>query len=106
MEDDLRKLLEDTILTVSPSTPIKEVVRRMKDETSSCVLVVDEENLAGIFTEHDVLCKLASADSQVFDAPISELMTPNPESLKETDSVAAARKIVEDEFKAREEQKT
>ena len=90
MEDDLRKLLEDTILTVSPATPVKEVVRRMKDETSNCVLVIDEENLAGIFTEHDVLCKLAGAEPQVFDAPISELMTPNPESLKETDSVAAA----------------
>ncbi|HEV7843203.1 MAG TPA: CBS domain-containing protein [Pyrinomonadaceae bacterium] len=90
MEDDLRKLMEDATLSVHSSTPVREVIRRMKEDASSCALVVDDDKLAGIFTEHDVLCKLTAAKEDALDAPISELMTPHPDALKETDSVAAA----------------
>lgn len=91
MEDDLRQLLEDSTLTVGPEVSAGEVVRRMKEATASCVLIVDDGRLAGIFTEHDVLCKLAGAqDGGALNTPIKELMTLNPEALQETDSVAAA----------------
>lgn len=90
MEDDLSKLLEDSALRVDSNTPVREVVRRMKEEASNCALVVDGDRLAGIFTEHDVLCKLAGGKDEALSAPISELMTHHPDVLKETDSVAAA----------------
>jgi CBS domain-containing protein len=90
MEDDLSQLMEDASLSVRAETPVREVLRRMKEDASSCALVMDEGGLVGIFTEHDVLCKLAPAEESVLAAPISELMTPHPEVLKETDSVATA----------------
>ena len=91
MEDNLSQLLEDSALTVSPDTPVAEVVRLMKESTASCALIVDGENLAGVFTEHDVLCKLAGdAQRDHLKAPISQLMTLHPEVLKETDSIASA----------------
>ena len=91
MEDKLSKVLEDRTLTVGPDTPAREVVRLMKEVASSSALVIDGTRLAGIFTEHDVLCKLSGAEkADKLQVPISELMTPQPESLKETDSIAAA----------------
>ncbi|MBD0372977.1 MAG: CBS domain-containing protein [Pyrinomonadaceae bacterium] len=90
MEDNLSKLLEDTHLRVTSDTPVREVVRSMKEGALSCALVVDGDKLSGIFTEHDVLCKLAEGKEETLDAPISELMTFHPDILKETDSVAAA----------------
>jgi CBS domain-containing protein len=92
MEDDLSKLLEDSTLTVSPETPARDVVRRMKETAANCALILEGNKLAGIFTEHDVLCKLAGAgtEGRDLDSPISDLMTPHPEALHETDSVAAA----------------
>ena len=90
MEDKLSQLLEDETLTVGPETPVSEVIRRMKETAMSSALVVDGQNLAGIFTEHDVLCKLASNAEQTLATPIRELMTPQPETLNETDSVASA----------------
>jgi CBS domain-containing protein len=90
MEDDLKQLLEDATLSVSSSMPVEEVVRRMKEDASGCALIVDDGKLAGIFTEHDVLCKLGAAQDEVLQSPISELMTLHPDALKETDSVAAA----------------
>ena len=90
MEDDLRKLEREETVMVGPSTPAIEVVRRMKEAQAGCALVVDAGKLVGIFTEHDVLCKMTGAKSGGMDVAVSELMTANPESLRETDSVAAA----------------
>lgn len=90
MEDDLKELLEETPLRVTPDTPTGEVIRRMKETTASCVLVVEGDKLSGIFTEHDVLGKLSGGEDELLSSPISELMTFHPDVLKETDSVASA----------------
>jgi CBS domain-containing protein len=90
MEDDLSHLDHEETLVARPSDHVGEVVRRMKETNASCALVLEENRLAGIFTEHDVLSRLAGTGRDVLDAPVRDLMTPNPEALRETDSVAAA----------------
>ncbi|MDT5060582.1 MAG: hypothetical protein QOH63_1041 [Acidobacteriota bacterium] len=91
MEDDLSHLAQMETITARPLESALEVARRMKEAQTGCVLVVDDEGkLTGIFTEHDVLCKLMSAAGDAQDVPVSELMSANPETLRETDSVAAA----------------
>jgi signal-transduction protein with cAMP-binding, CBS, and nucleotidyltransferase domain len=90
MEDDLRRLSWEKALTVETEVPVGEVLRLMREAQTGSVLVVEGQRLAGIFTEHDMLCKVAGRDASTFSTPIRELMTPNPETLKETDSVAAA----------------
>jgi CBS domain-containing protein len=90
MEDDLSQLVRKEILTARPEEAVLEVARRMKESGASCALVIEGERLAGIFTEHDALRRLAGATEDVLNAPVSELMTANPEALRETDSVAAA----------------
>jgi CBS domain-containing protein len=69
-----------------------EVVRRMKAAQTGCALVLDtkDNQLKGIFTEHDVLTKMTPTTSQSNQVEVQELMSPNPETLHETDSVAAA----------------
>lgn len=90
MEDDLSRLAGEEALTVRPDEAVIEVALRMRESGASCALVIEGDRLAGIFTEHDVLRKLAGADEDILTTPVSELMTANPEALKETDSVAAA----------------
>ncbi|MEO8435430.1 MAG: CBS domain-containing protein [Pyrinomonadaceae bacterium] len=90
MEDDLRRLQLDETLFVSPDTPVREVVRRMKTAPTGCALVIEGDQLKGIFTEHDVLCKMTGAGGVAGDTAVKELMSPNPETLRESDSIAAA----------------
>ncbi|MEP6706933.1 MAG: CBS domain-containing protein [Pyrinomonadaceae bacterium] len=90
MEDDLRRLHQEETLFVSPETPAREVVRRMKEAQTGCALVLDGDQLKGIFTEHDVLCKMTGAAAVAVDVEVKTLMSPNPETLRETDSIAAA----------------
>ena len=91
MEDELAQLEQEESLTAAPDEPVTDVIERMKQANRGCVLVLDGDNLAGIFTERDALRKVAGAGAQeATKVPVSELMTPKPETLQETDSVAAA----------------
>jgi CBS domain-containing protein len=90
MEDDLRELEQEETLTVSPNEPAIKVVERMKQAQVGCALVLDGDELVGIFTEHDVLSKMTGPQARPTDVAVSELMSGNPETLRETDSVAAA----------------
>ena len=92
MEDNLSRLDQMEPLTVRPEEPALEVARRMKDAQTGCALVLDGEGkLVGIFTEHDVLRKLIAVERETRGGvSVSELMSGNPEALRESDSVAAA----------------
>ena len=93
MEDKLSSLERAETVTARPDESALEVARRLKEAQTGCALVLDGQGkLIGIFTEHDVLCKLVGADAQgnAKDVPVSKLMSGNPESLREADSVAAA----------------
>ncbi len=103
MEDNLSQLDHEKTISVAPDTPALEVARLMKDSNSGCALVLDGVKLVGIFTEHDVLLKMTgeSASEGASSAPesegqtlpgvlVKELMSPDPETLNEKDSVAEA----------------
>jgi CBS domain-containing protein len=90
MEDNLSQLDREDTLSVSPDTPAVEVARRMKAANLGCALVLDGTRLVGIFTEHDVLLRMTGADKDLAAVTVKELMSPNPETLHERDSVASA----------------
>lgn len=91
MEDNLSHLEQEETLMVSPEASALHVARWMKEAQTGCALVLDEAGkLVGIFTEHDVMSKLIGHADEAPDVPVSKLMSQNPETLRETDSVAAA----------------
>ena len=89
MEDDLREL-DQEFLSVTADTPAIEAVGKMKEARVGCVLVIDDGKLMGIFTERDILNKLTGKNASAPSTSVRELMSPNPETLQETDSVATA----------------
>jgi CBS domain-containing protein len=89
MEDDLRQL-EQEFLGVSPDASASEVIEKMKESRVGCALVLEEGKLIGIFTERDLLNKLTGKKATSPTTAVKELMSANPETLQETDSVATA----------------
>ena len=89
MEDDLRKL-EQEFLSVTSNTAAIDAINKMKEARLGCTLVIDDGKLLGIFTERDVLNRLAGKNSLPSTTRVSDLMSSNPETLRETDSVATA----------------
>jgi CBS domain-containing protein len=90
MEDNLGHLDQEESVLAEPPDSALAVARRMKEAGTGCALVLEGDKLVGIFTEHDVLCKLAGAKAGEPPVAVGELMRVNPEALEETDSVAAA----------------
>jgi signal-transduction protein with cAMP-binding, CBS, and nucleotidyltransferase domain len=89
MEDDISQL-DQEFLGVSPDTSALEVIGKMKAVGVGCALVLENGKLVGIFTERDLLNKLTGRDAQPDNTTVKELMSANPETLSERDSVATA----------------
>ena len=68
---------------VELSTPMAEVLARLKGKNVGCVQVVDEEGrLVGIFTERDVLYKVAGLIEDLDHIVVESLMTADPTALQ------------------------
>ena len=89
MEDNLSQL-DNEFLAVTPDTSASEVVSQMRQARLGCALIIDSGKLLGIFTERDLLNKLTGNAAQPPVIAIRQLMSPNPEVLFETESVATA----------------
>jgi CBS domain-containing protein len=81
-------------LTVSPHTTVTEAMRMMKTEHRSCVVITDDgtpnSKITGIFTERDVLYRVVDRGRNPAALPMSEVMTPDPETLSVRSSVASS----------------
>lgn len=75
--------------TVDQGTAVGEVIARMQSESLDCVLVTDDGNLVGIFTDRDAVLKVAGGRSDL-RRPVGELMTPDPVILRRDDPIAVA----------------
>jgi len=89
MEDNLSQL-EQEFLGVGPAVAALDVIRKMKAARVGCALVLDSGRLVGIFTERDILNKLVGKDAVTESTAVKDLMSANPETLQESDSVATA----------------
>jgi CBS domain-containing protein len=91
MEDPVSTLRPKPPVTVLPSATVGEAIRIMLDLDLGAVLVVDEAGtLRGIFSERDLLKKVAGIHIDYAGLPVARLMTPNPETITAGDSLAFA----------------
>ena len=77
-------------LVVSPSMPVREVLRLLVDNKVGCVVVAEQGKIAGIFSERDALLKLGERAAELAERPISDFMTSKVESLPPSAKIAFA----------------
>jgi CBS domain-containing protein len=89
VNDVERSLLRDRIhvlapklpITATPTTPLGDVLRLMVDRGIGCVVVVDGDKPVGIFSERDALQRIGARAAELSTRPVSEFMTPNPQTV-------------------------
>ena len=75
----IRDIIEgQTPLTTQLSTNVEKAATLMKEHGAGAILVLDDVNLVGIFTERDALYRVAAAGLDPQATPISEVMTTEP----------------------------
>jgi CBS domain-containing protein len=90
LKDRIEVLSPSPPQTVSLSTSVGEVLKKMVDKSIGCVIVVDGDQMRGIFTERDALTRVGADVATMIDRPIESLMTPDPVKLSARDKIAFA----------------
>ncbi len=77
-------------ICVAPGTSVRSAIERMNQGGVGCVLVEDKHQLAGIFTERDVLTKVVGTLMDLDRVTVDAVMTPDPEAISPDDRVSYA----------------
>jgi CBS domain-containing protein len=78
------------VLTCAPSTPVRAALEAMLQAERSCLLVVDDGQLVGIFTEREILTKVVGQPLDLEHTPVQVCMTPHATALGLDDELVYA----------------
>ena len=90
-------MLADKIVTLKLGSPLfvasgasmRQVIEIIQQAQAGSVLILDGKRLVGIMTERDVLMKVVARHVD-YDKPVDEFMTPNPRTLRPSDTIGDA----------------
>ncbi|HEV3257818.1 MAG TPA: CBS domain-containing protein [Gemmataceae bacterium] len=91
MEDPVSLLQPRVPVTVGSSTTIREAMQTMLARDIGALLIVgDDGKLLGVFSERDLLTKVAGTHEDYAGLPVRQFMTCNPETVTPGDTLAFA----------------
>jgi CBS domain-containing protein len=76
-------------LLLRPTDSVREAVRRMQENRTGCVLICQDGQLIGIFTERDLLRRVV-ATGKPLNVALRECMTPNPVTVRDSETIGIA----------------
>jgi CBS domain-containing protein len=89
MEDVVSQLNPRQAVTLPRTATVGEAIQVMLSHDIGAVLIVDDAGqLAGIFSERDLLTRVATPNADNKTRPVGEFMTPDTETVRPTDSLA------------------
>lgn len=77
-------IMSKDLVTIEASRSIRETIELMIKKDKGCVAVLNRGKLAGIFTERDVLKRVAVKELDTKNTAVEKVMTPNPVALPHT----------------------
>jgi len=82
-ERTIRQIIEGQVLVTAASTmTVTEAARVMKERNVGALMVVDDEKLAGVFTERDGLFRVLAAGRNGDATSLADVMTRNPRTIE------------------------
>ncbi len=90
IKDRIQILQPREPITVSPDSTIGDTLNKMMAGAQGCAMVVDGNDVVGIFTERDALLKMNVDAGRLSDEPVKSSMTANPIMLEAKNKIAFA----------------
>jgi CBS domain-containing protein len=88
MEDHVGTLRPKPAVTIKPDTSVQAAIQVMLEHDIGAVLVVDSQGkLLGVFSERDLLKKVAGIHQNLVDLPVATFMTSQPETVTTNDTL-------------------
>ncbi len=83
---DLREFDDGaSLITVSGDVTVEDAAKTMAQARIGAVLIIDNERVAGIFTERDIMNKIVAGGRDAKTTPVSEVMTADVRAVKVDD---------------------
>jgi CBS domain-containing protein len=90
MEETVAAIQSRPYTSISPDSTIEQAVGVLAARGVACALVEEEGKLVGMFSDREILDKVALEYETMKDRPVRDVMTTNPIFVQESDSSAAA----------------
>ena len=71
----LKSKPEQTVVTVTPATPVFDAVKLMAEKNIGALLVLEDQKIVGIITERDYARKIVLMGRSSKETPVREIMT-------------------------------
>lgn len=82
------------VFSVTANTSVLDALKLMTEKNISALLIMENEQLLGIFTERDYARKIVLQGKVSINTPISEAMTFNPITVTPSDSIDLCMQIM------------
>ena len=90
LTDDIFSIGIKKAILKNEDATMESVIKSMQTSHSSCIIIVKNNKITGIFTERDIVTKIVSRNVNLENEKICDYMTNNPEILQSDDSIAFA----------------
>ena len=80
--------------SVTADTSVEDAIKQLVGDDIACLLVEDEGKLVGIFSDRDILDKVALEYDAVKDSSVKDVMTTDPVYVVDTDSASATLTVM------------
>lgn len=84
------------IFSVTASSSVLDALHVMMEKNISALLITNEQQLLGIFTERDYARKIILHGKSSADTPIRDVMTADPITIQPSDSIEMCMQIMTD----------
>ena len=93
-EEEIGTIRHEPFATISPETPVQEAINKLAALHIACLLVAEKNRLVGVFSDRDVLMKVAFEYEDIKNRPVRDVMTTDPIYVNETDSAVSALSVM------------
>ena len=90
LTDNIFSIGINKAILINEDASIESVIKSMQTSHSSCIIIVKNNIISGIFTERDIVTKIVARNVDHKNEKICDYMTNNPEILQSDDSIAFA----------------
>jgi len=90
LNDPIKILPKNKFVSMPESTPLIDVIDKLRNYSMGCVLLEHDNKISGIFTERDAMKKVLGRRLDLDNEVISNFMTKEPECLQIDDPISYA----------------
>jgi CBS domain-containing protein len=96
MSQSIQEVMTEDVVVMPTSATLAEAGREMRERDIGNVIVLEDETVAGILTDRDIVIRAVADGRSPGETTVGEIATRDPETLRPEDTVEDAIRIMRD----------